>query len=283
MTGFTLQSRSWVHKHPNPRRVIEFYGGEAIGVTPNISYDALFDHLYDTQNTVIAMPVPIGPDHEEIAYFLLKERELILRGLGYDPERQPSCWMGHSIGGQFITLLASLTDSKSNKITLRGEQFTGAKNTPMLMIAPFIGDFNAPAWAKPLVNILGLEFKPTMAELEAQFENKKDLIFGKAGMLSFASDTDAGSVAACKANPGPACDLSVPWFNRFLEGRHCKEIPGDHLKPMGIQIWGRVYRPSLDNFSEPFPRMIDTEVVSLLNELDPPEDTMLARATAKLP
>jgi hypothetical protein len=282
MAGFTLQSRSWVRKHPKPKRVIEFYGGEAIGVAPHIAYGALFDHLYDTQHTVIAMPVPIGPNHEDIAHFLLTEREYILRWLGYDAALQPSCWVGHSIGGQMIALLASLTEAGSNKITLRGREFTVAKNTPMVLIAPFIGDFNAPAWAKPLVNILGLSFKPTMAELEAKFQSEKDQVFGKAGMLSFVDDTDAGSVDACKDPPaGPKCDLSVPWFNQFLGGKNCVEISGDHLQPMGTRILGRVYRPSLNDFSEEYPRNVDRQVATLLDQVDPPGATVLGAAMAK--
>ncbi|NTV64007.1 MAG: DUF1350 family protein [Oscillochloris sp.] len=173
MAGFTLKSRGWVREHPQSKRVIEFYGGEAIGVTPHLSYAALFDYLYEQQSTVIAMPVPIGPNHEEIAYYLLLQRELILRSLGYDPECQPSCWMGHSIGGQMIALLASLTETETNKITLHGQEFTGARNTPMVLIAPFIGDFDGPDWQKCLVKMLGMSFKPTMAELEERFKKDK--------------------------------------------------------------------------------------------------------------
>jgi hypothetical protein len=281
MPGFTLKSRSRVQKHPNPRRIIEFYGGEAVGVTPNLSYGALFDYLYATENTVIAMPVPIGPNHEEIARFLIEERRIILDWLGYNPDSQPSCMVGHSIGGQMIALLASLTDIKTNKFMLRGqEERTGLMGTPMLFIAPFIGDFNAPNWANWLVKALRLSFKPTMEELIDLLKREPEL-FAKAGLLSFASDKDAGHKESCPEPIEPTCKMSVPWFHSFLQGRNCNEIPGDHLAPMGTLIGDTVYRPSIDHFSEQFPRQVDKAVVSLLNQIDPPEATVLGAALAR--
>ncbi|NNJ09490.1 DUF1350 family protein [Chloroflexales bacterium ZM16-3] len=269
MSGFTLKSRSWVRKHPNPRRVIEFYGGEAIGVTPHLSYGALFDYLYATEQTVIAMPVPIGPNHEEIARVLLEERRLIRKWLGYDPEQMPYCMVGHSIGGQMIALLASLTDIKTNTITIQDDQFKGLMGTPLLFMAPYIGDFDAPSWASWLVKALGLSFKPTMKDLIAMFESEQAQLFAKAGLLSFAGDTVAGNVASCPEPIAPTCQMSIPWFHHFLKKHPCSEIPGDHFTPMGTLIGDRVYRLSLNDFSEPFPRKVDTELVSLLDKLNP--------------
>ncbi|NTV64008.1 MAG: hypothetical protein HGA65_10800 [Oscillochloris sp.] len=93
-------------------------------------------------------------------------------------------------------------------------------------------------------------------------------------MLSFEEDTAAGSMAICKKKGGEECTKSVPWFNQFLGGKNCVEIPGDHLEPMGIRICDNVYRPSCSDFSAKFPRPVDTEINDLLNIIDPKAQTL---------
>lgn len=278
MPGYTFRSRSWVRPHPRPRGVVEFYGGEAVGLTPHLSYGAFLDHIYESGYTVIAVPVPIGPDHEELAHTLLWERELIRAWLGYDPDALPQFWIGHSIGGQFIALLALMTDPLTNTITLPGHQpLRGVLHEPMLFVAPYIGDLDAPSWAGWLIRALGLEFRPSMKELEARIGGQSATTFALSAMLSFAADEIAGSLRACREQPGPACDLSVPWFARTLTLTF-SELPGDHLAPMGTRIGDEVFRLSMSDFREPYPRPLDSEAVRLLGLLAQRRETLLAAA-----
>lgn len=268
MAGYSFYSRSWVRPHPQPRGVVEFYGGEAVGLTPHLAYGAFLDHLYASGYTVIAVPVPVGPDHTELAYTLLRERELIRAWLGYDPDAHPQFWIGHSIGGQFIALLAMLTDPVTNLITLPGRPpVRGVHHEPMLFVAPYIGDFEGPSWAAWLIQALGLEFRPTMAELEQEIGERAASTFALGAMLSFEGDTIAGSLRACREQGGAACTLSVPWFAHTL-ALTFSELPGDHLAPMGTRLGREVYRLSLDDFRQPYPRPLDVEAVRLLEILD---------------
>lgn len=273
MTGYNFKSRSWVREHPEPRGVVEFYGGEAIGLTPHLSYDALFDYLNAREYTIIAVPVPVGSNHTEIARALLYERREIRKRLHYKPAGLPNYWVGHSIGAQFIALLALLTNPETNKITFvgnarhpEGEMFDGMVNEPMLFIAPYIGDTNIPFLPGWLIKALRLDFRPTMQELEALLDKHKSTTFARSAMLSFTEDTTAGSLNDCP-DPRQPCTKSVPWIHRNLTD--CVgEVPGDHFTPMGTLLEASVYRPSLKYFSEHFPRPVDREVVRLLELLD---------------
>lgn len=62
-------SRSWVaiSEREKPLGVIEFIGGAALGTFPTIAYHHFLTTLWEHGYTVIAVPYPLGFNHQAIA------------------------------------------------------------------------------------------------------------------------------------------------------------------------------------------------------------------------
>lgn len=269
--GFQFYSRSWVRRHPRPRGLVEFYGGEAVGLTPHLSYGALLEAIYLGGYSVMAVPVPIGGDHERLACILLEERDLIRRWLGYDDDDRhvPHFRVGHSIGCQFIALLQLMTDPH-NTITTCSRKHRGVREEPMVLLAPFIGDADSAGIPQWLVDARIITFTPSMKGIERQLEQDHGL-FQHMALLSFRDDGFAGSLCCHRRDPKGRL-RSVPWFvDRFAPRERIwlphLELHGGHMAPLGIVIGDTVLRPSRAEFARPFPRKVDLATVYMLNLL----------------
>ncbi len=266
-------SKSWVACHPNPKGVVEFYGGQLFGQFPTVSYDYFLEQLYSNGFSIIAVPFQFGFNHAEIAYTLLNERKIVLNS---EPSLKslPLFWVGHSVGCKYIALLEAYTDSKDNTFKMATGSKTmveteGILNQPSLLLAPDISDTSDSVPVPFLANLLdtfNLGVRPTRTTMQ-DLVVKSDL-FNLTAMLSFKDDNVAGNLA------GDPDKSDVAWFYETLNQKtnqnfYNQEIEGDHLEPLGVQIGPTVYDiTSVFDLIQQVPRLCDSAALELLSQLE---------------
>lgn len=265
-------SKSWVALHPEPKGVVEFYGGQLFGQFPIVSYDYFLEQIYNAGYSIIAVPFQFGLNHAEIAYTLLAERNTVLNTV---PELNslPLFWVGHSVGCKYIALLEAYTDSKTNAFKLettatKGAEVKGILDEPSLLIAPDISDTGdtIPIPLLPSVlDMFNLGVRPSRSEIQKLIQESD--LFNLTAIISFQDDDVAGSV-----NGSPETS-DVAWFYETLSNKSSnqffhKELEGDHLEPLGVEIGKTVFDiTSIFDLVQDVPRQLEPTALDFLSKL----------------
>jgi hypothetical protein len=278
-------SFSLVAEHPAPIGVVQFYGGQFFGQLPATWYSYLLEALYREGYALIVTPFRFGFNHVAIAGTLLYERDVVRRTVP-SMANLTHFWVGHSLGCKFITLLEAYTDPLNGAFTPPGVTAANAArqgilDEPALLMAPDIGDTSAtlPVPILPqILDSLNLGVQPSRADTQKLI--REDDLFGLTSLISFSNDNIAGSV---DQSPEKS---DVAWFVKELESRvggdrrfYHREIAGDHLTPLGIQVADLVLEANLRKPivpAEPLAEMEQT-AIEMLSNLTERRKTAIAR------
>ncbi|MEM7758338.1 MAG: DUF1350 family protein [Cyanobacteria bacterium P01_A01_bin.40] len=272
-------SRSWVavSKREMPLGVIEFIGGAGLGTFPTIAYHHFLTTLWEHGYTVIAVPYPLGFNHQAIAQYLKDERDIIRTTLNYDA-KIPQIWVAHSLGCKYIALLEIQKD---------------IIDQPSLLIAPNIGSTeNAIPWRclASLLDRFNLGVRPSRDTTLAWIRQavSANELFHITSLISFEQDCISGNLNGrqnCPKRffpPLPPSTNDVKWFNDLLQNRPdffytFHEIEGGHNKLAGWRM-GQFIK-ELDNSDgqliQPIPREVENLALEIIRSLREVAQTLL--------
>ena len=264
-------SHSWVLKAEReiPLGVIEFIGGAGLGTLPTLFFHHFLTTLWEHGYTVIAVPYPLGFNHQAIAEYLKNERDVIRTILNYPPTI-PQIWVAHSLGCKYIALLEIQED---------------IIDQPSLLIAPNIGSTrNAiPSdWLASLLDRWNLGVRPdretTLEWIEQAIAANE--LFHITSLLSFKQDCISGNRNGkqdCRKRwflPLPPSTDDVKHFNDLLQNQSgyfytFNEIQGGHNKLAGWRM--EQFVKELDNSDgqliHPIPREVENSALEIINSL----------------
>ena len=246
---FKVISDCWVALHPEPLGVVQFIGGAFFGTSPNfsspmiglslfdlspiVSYHYLLQQVFSRGYTVAVLMLPMAFDHWVIAKQLLEKQQKLptelteeADKLGYltriYKEPQSYLWIGHSLGGKYITLLRFLSlERKGLRERDNSQSSFPVEEQPALLIAPC---FQPPA-------LISSYIRPTQAETRHLF--LKIGLNSPMAMISFHQDFTAGNVTYQLGD--------VYWLHEQLTQNRekdlviCEEILGNHYQPIGYE------------------------------------------------
>lgn len=286
-------AHSWVAIHPQPRGVIQFIGGAFFGTFPTLFYRHFLEQLFRAGYTIAAFPFRFSFRHWGIAASLFVEQQELRAALLAEVKDAKSqevygdgnnyFWVGHSLGCKYVELLEFLSGPEWRKIVcqhcgeatvqrieLTLESVTGGRPVSIcgqasLLMAPDISDTASAIPFKRLAHWfdqVGLGVLPTRQQTQAFIQDSK--LFNLTGMISFDRDTVAGSAQDEFRSPEIQKNSDVLWLLRLLRQKQQphRELPGDHLEPMGVAIGDWV----LDT-SPLKPRLLERSALELLDGL----------------
>lgn len=237
-------SKSLVAAHPNPRGVVQFYGGQLFGSLPATSYDYFLATLYNARYSLIVTPFEFSSQHCDVATKLLNERNNVYLDPRFrDHPDVTHFWIAHSLGCKFIALLEAFTDPDTNEYkpcgNLQPVAPIGILDQPSLFLAPDIGDTDSAIPVPILAQILdrlGLGIVPKREQMLEYF--RTDTLFNLFALISFKDDNVAG-------NPDkPSSDVAD--ILKALKEKHTldpllRELKGGHMVPFGVQLQDVVF------------------------------------------
>ncbi len=244
---FKVMSDRLVALHPEPLGVVQFIGGVFFGTFPNfssplmgwslfdlspiVSYHYLLQQLFLRGYTVVILLPSMAFDHWMMATRLLEKQPLLpaalvteAEKLGYGSrlyqEPQSYLWLGHSLGGKYITLLRFLSLHSQDLRDSETPQLP-VKDQPALLMAPC---FQPPALISSLI-------RPTQEETRSLLTDRGSN--APLAMISFHQDFTAGNLTY-------QCG-DVFWLYQQLTSQRekglliCEEILGNHYQPIGYE------------------------------------------------
>jgi len=304
---FQPVSCSWVAVHPNPKGVVQFIGGAFFGTFPTLFYRYFLSQLFAEEYTIIALPFRFSFRHWSIAISLLKEQEVISKELiaiaqnhGYEStvyqDKTKYYWVAHSLGCKYVEILEFLSDENWERIvsqcvdndqieqikniveSIIGRERVSIKGQASLLIAPDISNTESAipiSAVARLIDKLGLGVKPNRKETQCLIEGSS--LFNLTGLISFDNDSIAGNKSDINKPTKQQQESDVLWFIKLLQYKDLPdrlqpvimEIPGKHLKPVGVKIGNYIvdFNP-LDKFVEPInERWLERVTIQFLKEL----------------
>jgi hypothetical protein len=256
---------TWVALNPNPQGVVYFIGGAFFGSFPNIFYRYLLKEIFDAGYTIVAIPFRFTFRHWSVSIEIFEALEELREAIyqeaqfrGYTNNidlyhEKPTSkkfnylWLGHSLGGKYISLLEILTGLKSEEDLKRvfdksvntqqaqdvlkelerlGIDISeiSIENQPSLLLAPVIAGLESAIPIPPLVSLLkaiGIDVQPNVEETKRLILSSG--LFTLLALIAFFTDTYAGP--------------TVSWFSENLSKRLIKPLitlpKTNHLTPLG--------------------------------------------------
>ncbi len=246
---FKVINGCWVALHPKPLGVVQFIGGAFFGTSPNfssplmglslfdlspiVSYHYLLHQVFCQGYTVVALMPRMAFDHWVMAQQLLEKQQQLPAELAQEAtklgylthiyqEPQSYLWIGHSLGGKYITLLRFLSlESKDLREEHNSPLSFPMEEQPCLLIAPC---FQPPA-------LISAYIRPTQDETRHLL--LKIGLNSAMAMISFHQDFTAGNVTYQRGD--------VYWlYEQLTQYREknlviCAEILGNHYQPIGYE------------------------------------------------
>ena len=246
---FKVISDHWAALHPEPRGVVQFIGGAFFGTSPNlssplmglslfdlspiVSYHYLLQQVFCRGYTIVALRPHMAFEHWAIAEQLLEKQQKLPAQLAEEAERlgylthiyqepQSYLWIGHSLGGKYITLLRFLSLERKDLRARDNSQLSfPVEEQPALLIAPC---FQPPALISPYI-------RPTQDETRHLL--LKIGLNSPMAMISFHQDFTAGNLTYQLGD--------VYWLYEQLTQKReknvviCEEILGNHYQPIGYE------------------------------------------------
>ncbi len=244
---FQVIGSAWASLHPTPKGVIQFIGGAFFGTLPIIfapqvglssmnalpyaPYRYLLRGLFQAGYSVILWPYRLTFNHWPVTQRLLTaQQELplaIMRaaqkwGYTFEIYENPYnyCWLGHSLGCEYIVLTRFLSLSKSASGQPEpAPQRLSLNHQPAVLMAPC---FRPPALFKTYK-------QPTQdRSRRLLIETGQDIAHA---LISFSQDSTAGNLAHRLGD--------VHWTYQHLPKRENsglvlhQEIDGSHYRPLG--------------------------------------------------